>query len=107
MASPDRFFSATVIAGRLHILGLAQGGPWAPARFEWRDGPGVEVLLNPKAGDRKVTSREELQAVVRAPAGTVRARFLWIREDLVDEARRLWETGAGVNSGDGPTDDGP
>jgi hypothetical protein len=94
MASPDRFFSATVIAGRLHILGLPQGGPWTPARLEWREEPGLDILVNPKAGDRKVTSREELEAVVKAPAGTVRARFLWIREDLVDEARRLWESRA-------------
>lgn len=100
MASPDRFFSATVIAGRLHVLGLARGGPWAPARLEWREEPGVDTLINPRAGDRKVTVREELEAIVNAPAGTIPPRFLWIHERLVEEARRLWEGGpSGVSEG--------
>jgi len=82
-----------MIAGRLHILGLARGGPWTPARLEWREESVLDILLNPRAGDRKVLSREELEAVVKAPAGSIRTRFLWIHEDLVEEARRLWETG--------------
>ncbi len=94
MASPDRFFSATVIAGRLHILGLARGGPWTPGRLEWREESVLDFLVNQRAGDRKITSPEELEAIIQAPAGTMRTRFLWIHEDLVEEARRLWETGA-------------
>jgi hypothetical protein len=93
MASSDRFFSATVIAGRLHILGLARGGPWTRGRLEWREESVLDALVNRRAGDRKVTSREELEAIIQAPAGEVRTRFLWIHEDLVEEARRLWETG--------------
>jgi hypothetical protein len=94
MASPDRFFSATVIAGRLHILGLARGGPWTPGRLEWREESMLDLLVNRRAGDRKVTSREELETIVQAPAGAMPSRFLWIHEALVEEARRLWETGA-------------
>lgn len=91
MASPDRFFSATVIAGRLHILGLARGGPWIPARLEWRGEPELDTLINPRAGDRKVTSRGDLEDVMTAPAGTRPMRFLWIHEALVEDARLLWE----------------
>lgn len=93
MASPDRFFSATIVAGRLHILGLARGGPWDLSRLEWREESGLDVLLNSRAGDRKVTTREELQAIVTAPPGTMSTRFLWIHEGLAEDARRLWEGG--------------
>ncbi len=89
MPSPDRFFSATIVAGRLRILGLARGGPWNADRLEWRQEPELDVLMNPRAGDRKVTTRDALEAIVTTP--TVRTRFLWIHESLVEEARRLWE----------------
>ena len=89
MSSTDRFFSATVIPGRLLVLGLARGGPWNAARLEWRHEPEVDVLMNPRAGDRKVVTKDELEAIVMAP--TARTRFLWIHEILVEDARRLWE----------------
>jgi hypothetical protein len=89
MLSSDRFFSATVVAGRLHILGLPRGGPWDPARLEWREASEVDTLVNPRAGDRKISTREGLQAIM-TPSATP-SRFLWIHESLVGEARRLWE----------------
>lgn len=79
-----------VMAGRLHVLGLPQGGPWDPSRLEWREEPELDTLVNPRAGDRKVTAREELEAIVQAPTGTPPTRFLWIHERLVEEAHRLW-----------------
>ena len=98
MPSPNRFFSATVVAGRLHILGLPRGGPWDPARLEWREASEVDTLVNPRAGDRKISTREGLQAIM-TPSAAPR-RFLWIHESLVDEARRLWEgTDAARNDG--------
>ncbi len=89
MPSPDRFFSATIVLGRLHILGLARGGPWNAARLEWRQEPELDVLMNPRAGDRKVTTGGALEAIVTTPP--VPTRFLWVHESLVEEARRLWE----------------
>lgn len=89
MSSPDRFFSATIVRARLHILGLARGGPWTPGRLEWRDESEVEVLINPRAGDRKLRTKDELDAVVAGAAEPT--RFLWIHEHLVEDARRLWE----------------
>jgi hypothetical protein len=89
MASPDRFFSATVVAGRLHVLGLARGGSWHAGRLEWRQEPELDVLMNPRAGDRKVVTKEELEAAVMTP--TAPTRFLWIHEGLLEDARRLWE----------------
>ncbi len=88
MVSPDRFFSATIVAGRLRILGLPQGGSWDPSRLEWREEPELDTLVNPKAGDRKVRTREELEAIVTAPE--IPTRFLWIHESLLEDARRLW-----------------
>ena len=96
MPSSHRFFSATIVAGRLHILGLPSTGPWDFARLEWRDEPEVGTLVNPRAGDRKITTREELQALVTASA--VPSRFLWIHESLVEEARRLWEGTKGARN---------
>ena len=92
MASPDRFFSATVEAGRLRILGLPQGGPWNPSRLEWREEPELDTLVNAKAGDRKVRTREALEAMVTTPP--VPTRFLWVHEGLLEDARRLWQRNA-------------
>jgi hypothetical protein len=89
MASPDRFFSATIEAGRIRILGLPWEGPWDPARLEWREEPELDILVNLKAGDRKVRTREELEFLVTVPSTPT--RFLWIHENLLDDARRLWE----------------
>lgn len=89
MSSSDRFFSATVAPGRLHILGLARGGPWNAGRLEWRQEPEVDMLMNPRAGDQKVVTKEDLETIVMVP--TARTRFLWIHESLVEDARRLWE----------------
>jgi len=89
MASPDRFFSGTVVSGRLRILGLPQGGPWDPSRLEWREEPELDTLVNPKAGDQKVRTRDALEAIVTAPRSPT--RFLWIHESLLEAARRLWE----------------
>lgn len=65
------------------------GGPWNARRLEWRQESEMDVLVNPRAGDRKVTTREDLESIVRNPSAPV--RFLWIHERLVEDARRLWE----------------
>lgn len=89
MASPDRFFSATLTGGRLNILGLIEGQRWDPSRFEWREEPELDTLVNPKAGDRKVRTPAELDAIL---AGRGRQpRLLWIHEGLLERARRFWE----------------
>jgi hypothetical protein len=87
----SRFFSATIIAGRLHVLGLASGGPWDPTRLEWRTEADVHTLMNPRAGDRKVLRPGDLEGLLAAPPEVRPSRFLWIREDLLEEARRLWK----------------
>jgi hypothetical protein len=94
MHTSDRFFSATIVAGRLHILGLARGGPWNAGRLEWRQESELDVLVNPRAGDRKVMTGEDLESFVRTPSAPV--RFLWIHERLVEDARRLWEANEGT-----------
>ncbi len=91
MTPSDRFFAATILGGRLHVRGIHDRGPWDPARLEWATEVEIDPCLVVAAGDRKIRTREELEAIVRAPTDPAPERFIWIRESLVDEARRLWE----------------
>jgi hypothetical protein len=87
---PDRFFPATILGGRLHILGIPDWGPWNPARLEFDDEAYVDLLLDVRQADRKVRTLEELEAVMREPKRAPTWN-IWMHESLVDEARRLWE----------------
>ena len=91
MDSPERFFSAAILAGRLHVLGVPQWGPWDAARVELRAEDEITCSMNETAGDRKIRTPEELEAIMRAPTGATPTRRIWIHESLVAEARRLWE----------------
>jgi hypothetical protein len=90
MASSDRYFPATILGGRLHVRRLPDWGPWNPARLEWDDEAFVDILLSTRQADRKIRTREELEAVMKEPKRAP-SREIWMHENLVDEARRLWE----------------
>jgi hypothetical protein len=94
VASSDRFFPATILGGRLHVRGIPDWGPWDPARLEWDDEAYVDILLSTRQADRKVRTREELEAVMKEPKRAP-SREVWMHESLVDDARRLWEQMAG------------
>ncbi len=91
MASSDRYFPATILGGHLHVGGIPDRGPWDSGRLEWADEAFVDLLLEVRQADRKVRTREELEAVMGEPRGVAPTRYIWIHESLVDEARRLWE----------------
>ena len=59
---------------------------------EW---PRTESYIDPglvgAAGDRKVRTKEELEAAIKEPRGVAPTRNVWIHESLEDEARRVWE----------------
>jgi len=59
--------------------------------LEWATDPEIDPNLVVSAGDRKIHTREELEDLMQTPPGTTPARFVWIHQSLVDEARRLWE----------------
>jgi hypothetical protein len=86
----DRYFPATILGGHLHVRGIPDWGPWNPSRFEWADEEFVDLLLSTRQADRKVRTREELEAVMKEPKRAP-TREVWVHESLVDEARRLRE----------------
>jgi hypothetical protein len=49
------------------------------------------MILSEITGDRKVRTRERLEAVMKEPRGAAPTRYVWMHESLVNEARRLWE----------------
>jgi hypothetical protein len=48
-----------------------------------------KILLT--TGERKIRTREELDAVMKEPRGVAPTRNVWIHESLEDDARRLWD----------------
>jgi hypothetical protein len=61
-----------------------------PHALEWDDEAFVDILHSTRQTDRKVRTREELEAVMQEPK-RASTREVWMHESLVDEARRLWE----------------
>jgi hypothetical protein len=88
---PDRYFPATIMGGHLHVRGIPDWGPWDPARLEWQGEAFVDIILSPITGDRKVRTREELEAVMSEPLKVAPTRYAWLHETLVGAARPLWE----------------
>ena len=87
----DRFFAATILAGRLHVRGVPPWGPWEPARLEYQAEEEIDTILNEAIGDRKVRTAEELDAVLKAPPVSTFSPTVWIHESLEDEVQQVWE----------------
>ncbi len=85
----DRFFAATVMRNRLHV-GSGEG-PWDSRRFDWWKEDELDLILRSRANGEKIRTGVELEAVVKAPTGVTPTRRVWIREDLLDDARRMWK----------------
>ena len=91
MTSSDRFFPAAILGGRMHVRGIPDWGPWDPTRLEWHTEGEIDPGLVPAAGDRKVRTPAELEAIMQAPARPTPTQFVWVHESLVDEVRQLWK----------------
>ena len=91
MDQSDRFFSATVLGGRLHVDGVPERGPWDSTRLDRFTEEYITPGLVTVAGDRIVRTLAELEEVLNAPRRQAPTRRVWIHERLEDEARRLWE----------------
>jgi hypothetical protein len=85
----SEFFSARIDSNKLHVLGPSAQSWWDPRRFNWWAKADVRAMLNPRAGDRFVTTHEELRAALLEPVGRCGPRLVWVHESLVDEVKRL------------------
>ena len=87
----NRFFSATVMGGRLHVTGVPEWGPWDSAGLDWWPEDKLDLILAGGTYGEKVRTLEELEAALKAPMKVVPTRSVWIHESLEGDARRLWE----------------
>ena len=90
-----RFFAAAVVAGRLHVRGVPDWGPWDSTKLEWAAELEIDPYLVVEAGDRKVRTLEELREIINATMAEAGTRFVWIHHSLGDEVQRLWEKPGG------------
>lgn len=91
MSAAERFFPATVMGGRLHVIGVPDGGPWDSSRLDWWPEEHLDLILVRGDYGTKVHAIEELEAALKAPMKVAPTRRVWIHESLEDDARRLWE----------------
>jgi hypothetical protein len=91
VTQPDRFFSATILGGRLHVQGVPDWGRWNCNRIDRF--PENQIVIVPEVGDRMIRTCEELEAAIKEPMNVAPTRNIWIHESLEDEARWVWETG--------------
>ncbi len=90
-----RFFAAAVVAGRLHVRGIPEWGPWDSTKLEWAAELEIDPCLVVESGDRKVRTLEELREIINATMAEAATRFVWIHQSLGDEVHRLWEKRGG------------
>ncbi len=83
---PDRFFAATILGNRLHVS--TGDGPWDSSRFDWRREDELDLILAGGSYGEKVRTREELEAILKAPVGVAPTRRVWLHESLEGDARR-------------------
>ena len=87
-----RFFTITRLGSRFDIRGISERGPWDVAAIAWVTEPEVDAVLLPVAGERKIRTSEELEAVFEEPLTDVTpARRLWVHERLLETVQKLWE----------------
>jgi hypothetical protein len=91
----ERFFTVTVIAGRVFPWGLPQRGPWRSDLLAWQPEEAAEADARRGSPlDRVVRTEAELQDALgaSAPAGLPEfARILWVHEALEPAVQCLWE----------------
>lgn len=85
-----RFFSATAMAGCLHLLDISDFGPWNSSRIVFQDEQVVDVILI-RLIIRKVLTIEELDEALKASENTPGSASLYVHENLLDAAEQRWE----------------
>ena len=90
----ERFFRVTTLAGGVHLLDLHDWEPWDANRIEYRSKAEIAWPLRIRGGGhdhRVIRTVAELDAVLTESAAPSSVS-LYVREDLLDETRRQWET---------------
>ena len=91
MTSAARYFPSTIMGGRLHVTGVAEGRSWDSSRLDWWPEDQLDPILRGGAYGLKVRTLEELEAAIKAPMRVAPTRRVWIHESLEGDVRRLWE----------------
>lgn len=86
----ERYFSATVLGGRLYIQGVSDNGPWDP-RITFHPEQVADELTRVYPKDRKICSVEELWEATQTSRVEFGAHTVWIPESLLDAAQRVWK----------------
>ncbi len=85
-----RFFHATAMVGRLHLLDIGDWGSWDPARIDLVEQEYVDAI-SADMGAREVRTVEELDVSLQDSQGKPGSITLYFREDLLDAARERWQ----------------
>ena len=93
MTLGDRFFNATLFAGRLDVWGVPDRGPWETRWIQSADERFTDHMLAQSPSDRKARTPEEFATAMTEPRSMAPARILRVPESLLGEAHRLWERG--------------
>ena len=83
-----RYLSTTAMGGKLYPQDLSDRGPWRPERLVYYTEEVARFLASIYRGS-VVTDAGDLRRIVAA--SILPAVKVFVREDLQDEARRLWE----------------
>ena len=85
MGPTNRFFSATILGGRLHVRDIPDRGPSDSSHIEYFTESFIDPGLDGWAGDRKVGTTRELEAAIEEPMKVAPTRNVLIHESLEDE----------------------
>jgi hypothetical protein len=88
--SSDRFFAASVMAGRLHLRDIGDYGPWDATRIGYSDERDVHLILG-RIQAWKVQTVEELDVALVASRGKPGSIDLYVHGSLLTELRQRWE----------------
>ena len=91
MTTQEKFFRASSMAGRLHLSDIGDYGFWDADCIRYGTEEYIRAAFVKETGDRFVRTAQELDAALEATRGVPGVRTIWIREDLLEEARRRWE----------------
>lgn len=86
----DRFFSATAMAGRLHVNDIGEYASWDPARIAYIVEHDLDAIL-PRMVVAKVRTVAELDDLIVRSQGRPGSISMFVHEDLLGAARERWE----------------
>lgn len=87
----ERFFRGTALAGDLHLIDLNDWAAWDAEQIKYRDETEASWLTRVGGNEhRMIRTSAELDAALQESV-TARVFHLYIREDLLEQARQRRE----------------